>query len=121
MKVVVLGLIFKLDIDDIREVLFILNIKYLFERGVRVIVYDLIGVNNIKKIFGDFIFYVDFVDDVIEDVEICFIMIEWKDVLNYDIYKYKEKMKNFLVFDGRNCYKIKDMEELGIEYYLIGR
>ncbi len=48
-------------------------------------------------------------------------MTEWKDVLNYDIHKYKEKMKNPLVLDGRNCYKIKDMEELGIEYYSIGR
>ncbi len=121
MKVAVLGLTFKPDTDDIREAPSIPNIKYLLERGARVTVYDPIGVNNTKKIFGDSILYADSVDDAIEDAEICFIMTEWKDVLNYDIHKYKEKMKNPLVLDGRNCYKIKDMEELGIEYYSIGR
>ncbi|HBG5739480.1 UDP-glucose/GDP-mannose dehydrogenase family protein [Clostridioides difficile] len=121
MKVAVLGLTFKPDTDDIREAPSIPNIKYLLERGARVTVYDPIGVNNTKKIFGDFILYADSVDDAIEDAEICFIMTEWKDVLNYDIHKYKEKMKNPLVLDGRNCYKVNDMEELGIEYYSIGR
>ncbi|HGM3508547.1 TPA: UDP-glucose/GDP-mannose dehydrogenase family protein [Clostridioides difficile] len=121
MKVAVLGLTFKPDTDDIREAPSIPNIKYLLERGARVTVYDPIGVSNTKKIFGDSILYADSVDDAIEDAEICFIMTEWKDVLNYDIHKYKEKMKNPLVLDGRNCYKIKDMEELGIEYYSIGR
>ena len=35
--------------------------------------------------------------------------------------KYKEKMKNPIVLDGRNCYKLSDMSDLGIEYYSIGR
>ncbi len=93
MKVAVLGLTFKPDTDDIREAPSIPNIKYLLERGARVTVYDPIGVNNTKKIFGDSILYADSVDDAIEEAEICFIMTEWKDVLNYDIHKYKEKMK----------------------------
>ena len=48
-------------------------------------------------------------------------MTEWKEVVNYDINKYKELMKRPLVLDGRNCYNQEDMKNAGIEYYSIGR
>ena len=30
-------------------------------------------------------------------------------------------MKRPLIFDGRNCYELNAMKDLGIEYYSIGR
>lgn len=121
MKVAVLGLTFKPGTDDLREAPSIPNIFYLLERGAKVVAYDPIGVENAKKIFKDNIDYTTSIDEAIENADICFIMTEWKDVLSYDINKYKEKMKTPLVFDGRNCYDINDMKQIGVKYHSIGR
>ena len=48
-------------------------------------------------------------------------MTEWKDIIEYDIRNYKDKMKNPVVLDGRNCYNVSDMHDQGIDYYSIGR
>ena len=121
MKVAVLGLTFKPDTDDLREAPSIPNIKYLIERGAKVVAYDPVGVKNTKKIFGDSIEYATSIDEAISDSEICFIMTEWNQIVNYDISNYKSKMKNPLLLDGRNCYKVEDMSNIGIDYYSIGR
>ena len=121
MKVCVLGLTFKPETDDLREAPSIPNIQYLLERGAEVVAYDPVGIENAKKIFKDSITYTTSIDEAIEDADICFIMTEWKQILNYDISNYKHKMKRPLVFDGRNCYTLDTMKDLGIEYYSIGR
>lgn len=121
MKVAVLGLTFKPETDDLREAPSIPNIQYLIERGADVIAYDPVGVDNTKKIFKNSIKYTTSIDEAIEDADICFIMTEWKQILNYNIANYKNKMKRPLVFDGRNCYTLNAMKDLGIEYYSIGR
>ena len=121
MKVCVLGLTFKPETDDLREAPSIPNIQYLLERGAEVVAYDPVGIENAKKIFKDSIKYTTSIDEAIEDADICFIMTEWKQILNYDISNYKHKMKRPLVFDGRNCYTLDTMKDLGIEYYSIGR
>jgi len=121
MKVAVLGLTFKPETDDLREAPSITNIQYLIERGAEVIAYDPVGIENTKKIFKDSIKYTTSIDEAIEDSDICFIMTEWKQIVEYDILNYKNKMKRPLVFDGRNCYTLDAMKNLGIEYYSIGR
>ena len=121
MKVAVLGLTFKPGTDDLREAPSIPNIQYLLERGAEVVAYDPVGIENAKKIFKDSITYTTSIDEAIKDADICFIMTEWKQILNYDISNYKHKMKRPLVFDGRNCYTLDTMKDLGIEYYSIGR
>lgn len=121
MKVAVLGLTFKPGTDDLREAPSIPNIQYLIERGANVIAYDPVGIENTKNIFKDSIKYTTSIDEAIDDADICFIMTEWKQILNYNILNYKNKMKRPLVFDGRNCYTLDAMKDLGIEYYSIGR
>ena len=121
MKVAALGLTFKPGTDDLREAPSIPNINYLLERGAKITAYDPVGIENTKKIFGDNIKYTTSIDEAITDTEICFIMTEWKDIVEYDISNYKNKMKKPMVSDGRNCYKLSDMSNLGIEYYSIGR
>ena len=121
MKVSVLGLTFKPGTDDLREAPSIPNIEYLLERGAKVVAYDPIGIENTKKIFNDSIEYTTSIDEAIKDSEACFIMTEWSEILNYDVNKYKTNMKVPLIFDGRNCYNIDCMKDLGILYYSIGR
>lgn len=121
LKVAILGLTYKPGTDDLREAPSIVNIRYLLERGAKVVAFDPVGIDNAKKIFGDTIAYVNDIDSAILDAEMCFIMTEWGVIKNYDVSNYKKLMKRPLVFDGRNCYKISEMKDNGIEYYSIGR
>jgi len=120
-KIAVLGLTFKPGTDDLREAPSISNINYLLERGANITAYDPVGIENTKKIFGDSINYTTSIDEAITNAELCFIMTEWKEIIEYDISNYKNKMRKPLVLDGRNCYKVNDMYNLGIDYYSIGR
>ncbi|WP_290459325.1 UDP-glucose dehydrogenase family protein [Romboutsia ilealis] len=121
MEVSVLGLTFKPGTDDLREAPSIGNINYLLERGANIKAYDPVGIENAKKIFGDSIKYTTSIDEAITNTELCFIMTEWKDIVEYDISNYKDKMKKPVVLDGRNCYNVSDMYDQGIDYYSIGR
>jgi UDPglucose 6-dehydrogenase len=121
MEVCVLGLTFKPGTDDLREAPSISNINYLLERGANITAYDPVGIENTKKIFGDSIKYTTSIDEAITNTELCFIMTEWKDIIEYDIRNYKDKMKKPVVLDGRNCYNVSDMHDQGIDYYSIGR
>ncbi|SFD10057.1 UDP-glucose/GDP-mannose dehydrogenase family protein [Bacillus sp. UNCCL81] len=121
MKIAVLGLTFKPGTDDMREAPSIPNINYLTERGANVIAYDPVGIENAKKYFGDKITYTTSIIEALDQSEMCFIMTEWKDVMNFDINQFSNLMKNPIVFDGRNCYNPKDMAQAGVEYHSIGR
>lgn len=120
-EVAVLGVTFKPNTDDLREAPSIENVKLLLDYGVKVTVYDPIGLDNFKKIFGDSITYSTDIDEAIAGKDAVFIMTEWKEIKEYDIDKYKELMKEPLVYDGRNCYALHVMKEAGIEYISIGR
>ncbi|HSQ87298.1 UDP-glucose/GDP-mannose dehydrogenase family protein [Romboutsia sp.] len=123
LKVAVLGLTFKPGTDDMREAPSIPNVNNLAERGAKVYAYDPVGIENAKKVFGcnENIVYTKNIDEAIKQADMCFIMTEWKEIVNYDIQGYKKLMKNPIVLDGRNCYNPEAMKSLGIEYYSVGR
>ena len=49
------------------------------------------------------------------------IMTEWPEIKNYDLAKYEELMKEPIIYDGRNCYKLTDIANYNIDYKSIGR
>ena len=46
---------------------------------------------------------------------------EWNVFRSPDFDKLKTLMKEPLIFDGRNLYDLEEMEEMGFEYYCVGR
>lgn len=120
-KVAILGATFKPDTDDLREGPSIDNIKLLLGYGADVHIYDPVGIENIKKMFGNEISYSQNIDKAILNAEICMIMTEWKEIRNYDKTKYTKLMKYPNVYDGRNCYSPDEMKKTGVHYYSIGR
>lgn len=120
-KVAVLGLTFKPNTDDLREAPSIPNIRRLLDEGAEITAYDPAGIENYKKIFPKEITYAKCPEDALKDAELAFIFTEWKEIKELPILKYKELMKNPIVFDGRNCYKLQEVSGKGIEYYSIGR
>ena len=121
LEVAVLGATFKPNTDDLREAPSIDNIELLLEYGANVIVYDPIGLSNLKRIFKDRINYADNIDDAIKDKEAVMIMTEWEEIKNYDLNNYIKLMSKPNIFDGRNCYDLNDIRKTNIYYVSIGR
>lgn len=121
LKVAVLGLTFKPGTDDLREAPSIPNIRILINEGADVHVYDPAGIENYKKIFPNEISYENSIEATLEGADLCFIFTEWREIKQMDINLFKNKMKTPFVYDGRNCFKLSQIQEIGINYYSIGR
>ena len=129
-NIAVLGLTFKPGTDDLREAPSIDHIELLLDEGANVRAYDPISIESFKKriepkikldsINGK-IEYFDTIDETIKGADATLIMTEWPEIVNYNIDNYETLMNNPLVFDGRNCYSLKDAEKANIEYISVGR
>ncbi|WP_160674674.1 UDP-glucose/GDP-mannose dehydrogenase family protein [Clostridium sp. C8-1-8] len=121
MKVAVLGLTFKPGTDDLREAPSIPNVRRLLEEGAKVTAYDPAGVENFKKLYPKEIEYALTPEEALEDADLAFIFTEWEEIKSIELSKFAQLMKKPVVFDGRNCYKMKEALEAGLQYYSIGR
>jgi len=121
MKVAVLGLTFKPGTDDLREAPSIPNVRRLLDEGVEIIAYDPVGVENFKKLYPTEIDYATSPEEALKDAHMAFIFTEWNEIKSIELNKYVELMNTPVVYDGRNCYDIKEIEKYSIDYYSIGR
>ena len=122
LTVAVLGLTFKPGTDDLREAPSLVNTPLLVEDGASIKAWDPVGIPNFRKRFGEQnIQYCSNIEEALDNADICFIFTEWEEVKNLDIHRFKARMKNPIVMDGRNCYEPAKMEQAGIIYESIGR
>lgn len=121
LKVAVLGLTFKPGTDDLREAPSIPNVKMLLEEGAEVYAYDPIGTENFKKLYNGRVTYVEKPEEALIGADLAFIFTEWDEIKSIPLSKYKELMKDAIVFDGRNCYKLFEAESAKVEYHSVGR
>ena len=79
------------------------------------------GIDNFKKIYPTEITYVKTPEETLKDADIAFIFTEWNEIKSLDLSVYEELMNTPIIFDGRNCYEINEVQERKIDYYSIGR
>lgn len=115
------GLAFKPHTDDVRDAPAFKVIQNMLDRGANVRVFDQEAMENTKQKFGDKIYYSEDMYDCIKEADALVICTEWSVFRTPNFDKIKSSLKNHLIFDGRNVYETKEMEELGFEYYSIGR
>lgn len=120
-KFAVWGLSFKPETDDMREAPSITVIKKLTSLGAEISAYDPQATANAKRIFGDTIEYCSDKYSTLTDAEALIIFTEWSEFHNPDFTEIKKRLKNPLIFDGRNIFSLSKMEEDGFTYYSIGR
>ena len=131
MKFALWGLAFKPNTDDMREAPSRVIIGELVKRGAQVVAYDPVAMKEAQHCLDlDFkgnpegLKKVSMVNDPMIALDGCdalVIVTEWKAFRSPDFDLVKQKLKNPIVFDGRNLYEPSAMEELGIEYQGIGR
>lgn len=115
------GLAFKPDTDDIREAPALYLIEELTKRGAQIVAFDPEAMENVKKEIGDKISYVENQYDTLEGADALLIATEWSVFKNPDFNLLKSKLKNPVIFDGRNIFNLNDMQEKGLYYNSIGR
>lgn len=121
------GLAFKPDTDDIREASSLTAIELLLQAGAKVRAYDPIALDNVRKAVPpqwletrQLSFCTD-AYEALQDADALLLVTEWKQFRNPDFGAIKRKLRSPVIFDGRNQYDPAEVEELGFEYFGIGR
>lgn len=120
-KIALWGLSFKANTDDIREASSLDNIKILLEKGATITVYDKIAQENVQKILGDKIQYVEDKYEALNHADALLIATEWEEFKNPDFDLMAKKMNQKAIFDGRNIFSISEMKNKNFYYKSIGR
>jgi UDPglucose 6-dehydrogenase len=115
------GLAFKPKTDDIREAPALSLIDAMLEDGVSCRVHDPEAMPNVRELYGDKLSYCDRPYDCLDGAEALAIVTEWQEFRNPDFEQIKSRLKGRVLFDGRNLWDPKTIEEMGFAYYGIGR
>lgn len=114
------GLSFKPNTDDMREAPSLVLIDSILKAGGSVKAFDPVAMSEAKHMIGDTITYCTNEYNTLEKADALLIVTEWSDFRSPNFDKVKTLLNNPIVFDGRNIYDGKEMNELGFEYYGIG-
>lgn len=121
--IAVWGLSFKPNTDDMREAPSRYVLEGIWSCGGKVRAYDPQAAEACRAIYGerDDLVITEHKEEALEGADALVICTEWKAFWSPDFEQVKSLLSNPLIFDGRNLYNPAHMEELGIEYYGIGR
>jgi UDPglucose 6-dehydrogenase len=115
------GLSFKPNTDDIREAPALDMINALLQEGASVTAFDPEAMKNAKELLGDRIKFADNPYDALNDADALLIATEWNEFRTPDFTKMSDRLKNKVIFDGRNLFDLQGMRELDFHYESIGR
>lgn len=121
LTVAVLGLTFKPGTNDLREAPSIINVGILLDDGATIKAYDPVAEKEFDRLYPGKINYCETPEQALEGADLCMIFTEWDGIKKLDPQTFCNKMKRPVILDGRNCFQIKDLEELPLIYDSIGR
>ena len=117
------GLAFKPNTDDMREASSRTLLKQLWSAGAKVRAYDPEAREEAQRIFGerDDLAFCNSAGAALEDADALAVVTEWKQFRSPDFAQLKAKLRDAVVFDGRNLYEPAEIEASGLAYWGIGR
>ena len=115
-----LGLSFKPNTDDVRDSTSLKIEKLLQDRGIFVKAYDPEAMDNAKKENTELQLF-DSAYEACEDTKAIIIGTEWNEFRALNFLKIQKSSKNLIIFDLRNIYNAKEIEELGLQYFGTGK
>ena len=117
------GLAFKPDTDDMRQAAAITIINELTKRGAKVKAYDPKAEKEARVCYlkdNKNVEYCDSKYTVLVDADAMILVTEWKEFRQPDFIEIKKRLKNPVIFDGRNQFDAHSLSDKGFEYYQIG-
>jgi UDPglucose 6-dehydrogenase len=117
------GLAFKANTDDMREATSREVIQDLLAAGATVTAYDPQAMHEARHCFPDEprLTYAENQTAALEGADALVIVTEWKEFRSPDFDTIKAKLRQALIFDGRNLYDPRLVRGMGFEYLAIGR
>jgi len=121
--IAVWGLSFKPNTDDMREAPSRVLMESVWAAGGHIKAYDPQAMEVCAAIYGERndLTYTPTKEDAIDGADCLVICTEWKAFRSPDFGDITARLKHPVIIDGRNLYDPAYLEELGIEYYGIGR
>ena len=118
-KIVILGVTFKPNTDDMRESSSLVMLPYLNKKGAKIFYYDPTGP---KKEFSKLknVFFINDIKLACKNSDLIIIHTEWDEFKTID-FKNLKIGKKTKIYDMRNLYSPHRMKKLGYLYYSIGR
>ncbi|BCD60532.1 MULTISPECIES: UDP-glucose/GDP-mannose dehydrogenase family protein [unclassified Nitratiruptor] len=117
------GLSFKPETDDMREAPSITIVKELTSRGAKIKAYDPKAMEEAKNFWLKDVSNIEYCDnkyDALNDADAMILVTEWKEFRSPDFIEMQKRLKNPLIFDGRNQYNKEKLKEYGFEYHQVG-
>ena len=118
------GLSFKPGTNDMREAPAIYVVKELVKKGAKVNAYDPKAIHEAKAFYLKGVKNIEYVSskyEVLENSSALILLTEWKEFRSPDFGEIKSRLKQPVIFDGRNQYNAFNIQEKGFEYYQIGK
>ena len=117
------GLAFKPDTDDMREAPSRALIAGLLSRGAAVVAYDPVAVAEARRVFADTarLSYAPSPLAAVDGADALIVVTEWKEFRSPDLAELRRRLKQPLLFDGRNLFDPAQVRSAGLEYFGIGR
>jgi UDPglucose 6-dehydrogenase len=115
------GLAFKPNTDDIREAPALDLADALISAGAAITAFDPEAMGNVKKAIGDRIIYAENQYTALDNADALIIATEWSEFRTPDFEMINSRLKNKVIFDGRNLFDVKYISDLGYHYESIGR
>lgn len=123
-KVIALwGLAFKPKTDDMREASSRDLMEALWEAGATVQAYDPAAMDECRRIYGDHaqLKLCSNTNQTLDSADALAIVTEWNEFRSPDFTKIKNSLTTAVIFDGRNLYDPKLLQQFEFKYYAIGR
>lgn len=114
------GLSFKPNTDDIRESPALFLVDKLLESGASIVAHDPAALGNVKNIYGNRIKYAHSNYDACSGVDSIIVSTEWSEYRQPDFTKVASLVNSQVIFDGRNLYNRKKLEDMGFDYIAVG-
>ncbi|KKT75559.1 MAG: hypothetical protein UW70_C0033G0006 [Candidatus Peregrinibacteria bacterium GW2011_GWA2_44_7] len=116
------GLSFKPKTDDMREAPSLTVLPLLSEAGARLRLFDPVAMENARGLLGEKgITYCDTSMETLDGADALVILTEWDEFRGVDLTAVKDRLKEPVIFDGRNIYPLEEVQEAGLTYIDIGR
>lgn len=115
------GLAFKARTDDIRESPAINCIREFLDCRIKIQAYDPEAASSAVKALGDKIQVFQNGYEALDNADALVIFTDWQEFRNPDFKTIAAKLKNPVIFDGRNLYDPDVVKKARLEYHSIGR
>ncbi|MHA7059260.1 UDP-glucose dehydrogenase family protein [Aquimarina sp. M1] len=115
------GLAFKPETDDIREAPALDIIDSLLSYKAKIQAFDPEAMDNVAKKYSNTITFSNSMYEALEGADALIICTEWSIFRTPDFNRIKNDLVSPVIFDGRNLYDLKEVENERITYFSIGR